>query len=262
MSINSIYTYVFIIFNLIITLFFIRRAKLKGCMSFGYVFLIIFCITLFSFSVTPFFIKTTQENYDVFTSGEDHVATVVGIVNNGVDSNNSTMYSPIVEFKTLEGKTITKQLGFSSKGIKTGETYKVNYNPQKDRVITLGYIRVITVVGAILFFTIFIFLFAGLMLYILNFSMKGYFYLIKLIGLKFFFPFVMIMFDALLIYALFYGNKIPIGISILLVFFILILTLGIVGYIKMFFTESKFKNKKAKPLVTFSNKKKQKRINR
>ncbi len=43
----------------------------------------------------------------------------------------------------------------------------------------------------------------------------------------------MIGFDALLTYAIFHGNEVPIWVSGLLVFFILMLTLGIWAYLKM-----------------------------
>lgn len=53
----------------------------------------------------------------------------------------------------------------------------------------------------------------------------------------------MIGFNALLIYGIFYGNDVPVWVTIMLMFFVFMLTLGVMGYLKMIFTKDTPKKK-------------------
>lgn len=139
------------------------------------------------------------------------------------------------------------QLNLSTSNKKNGKTYKVHYDETTDTIITLGFTMIIKTVGAFIFCFVFSFLFIGLLFFILNHPMDNYKNLASLIGFYFFVPFLMIGFDVLLIYSIFYGNSVPFFVTILLLFFISILSLAIVGYIKILLSEGMPKMKRAGP---------------
>ena len=84
--------------------------------------------------------------------------------------------------------------------------------------------------------------FIGILLYALGVKMDSFFKFVRNLGSYFFIPLLMIGFEALLIFALINGNDVPMFATALLIFFILVLGLGIWGYLKMtFFSKAKIK---------------------
>lgn len=84
--------------------------------------------------------------------------------------------------------------------------------------------------------------FVGILLYAIGIKMDGFFKLVRNLGSYFFIPLLMIGFEALLIFALINGNDVPMFATVLLIFFILVLGLGIWAYMKMtFFSNAKIK---------------------
>lgn len=243
MNIDTTYFYAFIVINIIITFFVLKRSKKIGCIAFGYIGLVLFIINLFTVFSWLSFYSTIEETYGVLTSGKNYTATVINYTSKEVYNSENrqyrTMYTPIVEFTTFQGDNITRSLDFSTSGLEIGDTYWVNYNTATGKVTTLGFTITIKVVGTFLFCFIFMILFIGEILYLFNLRMDRYFSFLKGAGLYFFLPLIMIGFDALLIYALFYGNAVPLWVSLLLVFFIIMLTLAIMGYFKMMFSKEK-----------------------
>ncbi|WP_157814129.1 hypothetical protein [Olleya sp. Bg11-27] len=224
------YTYGFLALTLLLTFFISKRVGKTGCIGFGYIALIVGAINMFTVLVF-FLISTVIEDLYAIPFGTNYTAEVIDSVSKSTED--GTMYSPIVTFTTESGVAVTKVLSFSSGSLE--KSYTVNYNEDTGKLITLGFILALELVATILFGVIFIFSFTGIILYAGGINMSGYLEVIKAVALKFFIPFMMIIFDGLLIYALFYGNEMPIFISGILVFFIFILTLGILGYFKVAF---------------------------
>ncbi|PKH51639.1 hypothetical protein CXF68_13525 [Tenacibaculum sp. Bg11-29] len=223
----------------------------KGCISFGYIGLLILSINAFTIFSWLFMCNSLKDIYTVSVSENKYYAEVVSTTSeehyNDESGEYQTMYTPTVKFTTNTGSLIHKELNFSTSNKKIGKTYKVHYDETNDTIITLGFTMIIKTVGAFIFCFVFSFLFIGLLFFILNHPMDNYKNLASLIGFYFFVPFLMIGFDSLLIYSIFYGNSVPFFVIILLLFFISILSLAIVGYIKMLLSEGMPKMKRAGP---------------
>lgn len=252
MQIEPIYTVSFIAINIYITYLFRKRFNPNsGCMAFGYFGAVIFCINLFCIFSWLFFTSSVEEVFTSFTSGDDYTAKVVSYTTEQhYDSDDGTytdMHTPTVRFVTKEGIEVEKELDFSTSGLEVGDTYEVNYNKENDSVITKGFTMYIKLAGSFIFCFILTFLFVGQIQYIRNKSMDKFYHILQVVGFYFFIPFLMIGFDALLIYALFNGNEIPLAITLVLLFFILVLTLGIYGYIKSMYRKGLPKMRRTGP---------------
>lgn len=143
------------------------------------------------------------------------------------------MYTPIVKFRTSSGKEVVKQLGFSTSDIRIGDHYTILYSERTGQVVSLGFTLVLSFVASLLFCIIFTTLTIGVVLFARGQHMDRYWQIVRIIGFYGLIPFIMISFDVLLIYAMFYGNDQPGWVYALLLFFVLVLTLGIWGYLKM-----------------------------
>jgi hypothetical protein len=247
MQIDSAYSLSFLAITILMVYFFVKRLGKAGCMTYGYMGLIIFCINLFTIFSLFFAYTISNEVYSVLTSGEKYNAVVISYTTethyDSDDGSSYTMDTPTVRFTTELGETIERELDFSTSDITVGDEYNVNYNAETGSVITLGFTLIMKVVGAFIFSFIFTFLFIGIIMYSLGYDMEGYKTLIAKIGFNFFIPFLMIGFDALLVYGIFYGNDVPVWVTIMLMFFVFMLTLGIMGYLKMIFTKEAPKKK-------------------
>ncbi|WP_158976263.1 hypothetical protein [Cellulophaga sp. L1A9] len=237
MAIDPIYSVAFILATSIFTILVVKRlGSQSGCITYGYIGLILFSINIFFIFSGSIFISTVKDTFTILISGENYTATVSSYTSEEVYDSDSdeyeTMYTPTVSFLTQYGQTIERELEFSTTDVKLGDTYKINYNKLNDKVITLGFTLFIKLAGTFIFCFIFTFLFVGELLYAFNKNMDKYYSMVKKAGFYFFIPFLMIGFDALLIYGLLNGNEVPIWVSLVLVFFIVVLTLAIVGYLK------------------------------
>lgn len=241
MHIHPVYSWSFVLITVLLTYFFVKRMQRKGCITFAYVGAVIFCINLFAVFSWMFMVSSSRDLYKAASSGKSYTAKVISFTSEEhYDSDKGrsyTMYQPTVQFTTESGRVVDKELEFSTSDLELGDIYKVNYNETNGKVITLGFTLIIRLVGAFIFCFLLTFLVAGLLRYVLGWPMGNYYALISKIGFNFFVPFLMIGFDALLIYALFYGNEVPGWATALIVFFILVLSLAIVGYLKMIFTK-------------------------
>lgn len=230
MSTDNIYLLTFVLVSILITYFFIKRSGYKsGCFTFGYVGLIISIINSLVIISWLFFSSAIKNSYNSFIEGDNYEAIIIDYDK----QEGENMYTPVVRFVTKEGRTIERKLDFSSSDLKIGESYKVNYNKKKDEVITIGFVLAFQLIGPFIFCFILSLLFLGEILFVLNFNMKSYYSLLSRLGFYFLLPFLMICFNALLIYSLFYRNKLSLGISLLIGFFVIILTLSIVIYLKL-----------------------------
>lgn len=237
MYIHPIYTWSFVLLNILLTFFLLRRLEKKGCIAFAYVGAVAGCINLFAIFSWIFMWSSCRDIYKVVSSGRQYTATVISYTTeehyDAEDHRSYTMHTPTVTFTTESGQEVNQQLKFSTSSVAVGDTYRVNYNAVTGEVITLGFTMIIKFVGSFIFCFILTFLVAGIIRFVMGWPMERYYTLMSKIGFNFFIPFLMIGFDALLIYALFYGNEVPGWATAILVFFILVLSLSIWGYIKM-----------------------------
>lgn len=202
------------------------------------------------------FAKTNKTIY-AYNNGEHHIAKVVDVTSyEKYDKDRkeyTTMYTPIISFTTNNGVAITRSLEFSSSNISVGDTYNIIFTPQNDHIITLGFTLVITFAAAIIFTIVFGTAIVGAILYAIGKNMDNFWRFIQWFGFTIFLPSLMVGFDLLLIYGLFYGNPVPKWVSAILLFFIVILALGILGYIKMIFTKGTPTTKSVSPVKWTSN---------
>lgn len=246
MQLDIKYTLPFLAVTIIMVFLVIKRLGKSGCMMYGYAGLVIFSINIFTIFSLFFAFTTINEVYAALTSGEKYKAIVISYTTethyDSDDGSSYTMDTPTVRFITKQGETIDRELDFSTSDVSVGDTYSINYNAETGAVITLGFNLIIKVVGSFLFLFIFTFLFIGIIMFALGYNMEGYKSLVAQIGFKFFIPFLMIGFNALLIYGIFYGNDVPAWVTLMLVFFVVMLTLGTLGYFKMMFGKETSEN--------------------
>ncbi|WP_458627699.1 hypothetical protein [Winogradskyella sp. PC D3.3] len=247
MSVNSVYLLFGVLVSLVLTYFFVKRLGKSGCMTFGYIGLVILSVNSLAIGSLFFMYSAGSDVYAVLTSGENYTSTVVSFTSevhhDSDDGSSYMMYTPTVRFVTHDNELIQRELDFSASEMQIGDVYRVNYDKASDKVITLGFNLVIKFIGAFIFCIMFSFLCVGIVMYAFNFDMTGYKDTIAKVGLYFFIPFLMIGFNVLLIYGIFFGNTVPSWVTLLLVFFSVMLGLGTLGYFKMMFSNEEPKMK-------------------
>lgn len=210
-------------------------------LGFGYVFLVVTILMIFAIGSAIGVGSSLYKSTKLFIHGARYQAKVVSYTSyESHDSDagtTTTMFTPTLEFTTTSGQLVEHTISYSSSSKPTiGELVTVYYDEVTQKGVSFGFGALALFVGALIFMIALVFAFWSVLLYALNYDMTNYFHRAKFIGVTFFIPLLMILFDGLLIYALFYGNKVPVYVMALLVFFILVLSLAILGYIKMIFT--------------------------
>ncbi len=212
-----------------------RLERKSGCIGFGYVSLVIFCISGFTIGVTIMLFTYVGGSLNTLINGDKYAATITDYTSErkeDSDGDMQTYYTPIFSFTTNEGIEITKSSGYSSTGTpEIGERIEVYYDIKNDKVFQPGAMAIIGTVGMLIMCIVLVFSFVGIIRFAFGYNMAGFWRICQRFGTMFFIPFIMIAFDALLIYALFYKKQ-PFWVEMLLGFFILVLTLGCWGYIK------------------------------
>ncbi|MDH6309135.1 hypothetical protein M2451_001706 [Dysgonomonas sp. PFB1-18] len=212
-----------------------RLERKSGCIGFGYVSLVIFCISGFAIAITLILFTYVGENLNTFINGDKYIATITNYTSTEKEDSEGDMrtyYTLIFSFTTNEGVEITKSSGNSSTGVpQIGEKIEVYYDVKNDKVFQPGAMVIIGTVGMLIMCVVLLFSFVGIIRFAFGYDMSGFWKICQKFGTIFFIPFIMIAFDALLIYALFHKKQ-PFWVEILLGFFILMLTLGCWGYIK------------------------------
>lgn len=282
-EINVIPPYVslsFLAITVILTLLFLRRSKQLGCFSFIYVWLIILALSATTLGAFAFMYTGVKQAHFALSNNETYTALTIDTIESGKSDEGETMYQPVVSFTTTSGQVIKKSLGFTTTEHGIEKTYQVKYNEATDEMVTLGFTLWLTLIAPLIFAMVCVPIMIGLILYILGRDMEKFYSFATTFGLAFFVPFMMIIFDALLIYAFFNDNggmvtttingrsssafheTRPFWVTALLVFFIVVLSLAIVGYISQCFTKEEPKMKrigKGKWVGDWSDKKKAKK---
>lgn len=214
-----------------------------GCVVAGYTFLVVFIIMVFAVTITMGVGSSIYSTSKLIANGKRYQAEVVSYTSHeSFDSDSrttTTMYTPVVTFTTSSGKLVEHTFSYSSSSRPTvGDYIPVYYDEEINDAVSFGFGGIALFIGSLLMMVIMVFLFLGIVLYALNYDMSWYLGVVKYVGLNFFIPIIMILFDGLLVYGLFYGEEVPWFVSGILVFFILVLTMGIWGYIKMIRTSN------------------------
>jgi hypothetical protein len=213
----------------------LRRAETKGCFTFAYVGLVIVCINVLTFASWMRASSVARDVYSILTSGQTYSARVIETVER-TDSDSCTENDKAtVRFVTQSERTADATLGFSC-DLKIGDICKINYNEEKRKAIRLDFNFVMSIGVWFLMVSIFTMRSVGILLYALRidtgtFSAVASKYAFVVLG-----PFVMVSFTALLFYALLSGNDVPFLAKIMIGFFILVMTLGTLIYLKLLIT--------------------------
>lgn len=216
--------------------------KKMGCVGYGYISLVVFLVGLFAVMITYFLTSSVINGVQTYTDGEKYMATIVSYSSyekTDDDGDRVTMYTPTYEIKISEEEVYRVEDNISSGGNPpiVGEIVELYYDKTTGKMLQFSAGMIIMGIGMFIMWFVLAFAFVGILLYLFNYEMSKYFKILQKVGMGFFVPLVMIAFEALLIYALFYGNEVPKWVSALLIFFIVMLGLGIWGYLKMIFSK-------------------------
>lgn len=106
MHIDPVYSLSFVVLTIFMTYFFVKRLGKKGCATFGYIGLVIFCINLFTIFSWVFIYSSSKDVYTVTTSGHKYTATVVSFTEeeryDSEDERYYMLYRPTVQFTKKE----------------------------------------------------------------------------------------------------------------------------------------------------------------
>ncbi|EHO15117.1 DUF3592 domain-containing protein [Myroides odoratimimus] len=214
-----------------------RNGTKTGCLGIGYIYLIVASISSLAIggtvALTMMIITKTQTVY----KGDKYEARVVSYTSyesrNSDDNGYTTMYTPTVHFTTRGGEVVEYELDYSSSGMPTvGDQHTVYYDETNEHVTTFGLGTVALILAFGVMIVILVYLFVGMVIYAMNWSMDRYKEIGAFLGLAIVLPLIMILFDGAMIWALFDGKDKPLWVNIILVFFSLVLTLAIWGYLK------------------------------
>lgn len=246
---GSVYGYIFlltIIFSIWATYSSIKRIKKKiGCFIGGYIFLVIFSVTLFSIGITVALGTYVYGKMSIMIGGDKYASTIVDYETTyGTDDEGNTTSStyPVVSFVTTAGDSVTTtstETILSHELPEIGSEYTIYYNPSNGRNTSVGAMTYIAFFGMI-FMALFLF---GALTFIVKFALGhnnigDFIASVRKFAAYIFAPVAMIAFDGLLIYGLLYGNTEAGWVKGMLIFFIIMLTLGTIGYIKLLFKNS------------------------
>ena len=216
-----------------------RRDSKLGCIGFGYLALVVFCISMFAVMITYVTLEFTVKKTDMLINSKSYTAQVIDFrEEQSIDSEGypTTSYYPILKFTTEDGQILTRtsnEADISHKRL-IGETRTVYYYEKEDLFTTIGAMTFISIIGLGVLCLVFVTLFIGIVIYGIGFPMEKYFKICSNIGFRFLIPLLMIAFDALLIYGFFYGNTSQAWyVKPILILFIVGLSLGTLGYLKM-----------------------------
>lgn len=201
-----------------------------------YVFIVVYFLLGLALGLILALSSKIYADATFFVQGDYYNAKVVSYDSHQSRASRSsqTMYTPVVEFQTRAGENVLHKLSYStSTKPQLGDRISLFYKEKTNEAVSFGFITTLLFLGSCLLLVFLLYLLWGALLYATDAEMQRYNRVIKFVGLCIIIPAIMIFFEGLLIYALFYGNKVPWYVSLILVLFILILMFGIWGYIKM-----------------------------
>ncbi len=210
----------------------IGKGQRLGCVSVGYVWLIIFSIGSLAFGGTLLLYESLRN----FTQGERIEATITDFTVREQTSSDDDgpMFVPIIRFTAPNGEVITRE-GNTGSGAEPiiGEIYVIYYDSERDSLsnFSFGSIALLTAGGVMTFFLSLILF--GIVRYALGGNMAAFWSYFQNFLTLFFLPLAMIAFNALLICAMVFAGPHPRWVYALLGIFIFAMTLTIWGYLRM-----------------------------
>ncbi|MCD8030510.1 MAG: hypothetical protein LUF85_06750 [Bacteroides sp.] len=201
----------FILFSLFITFGIKRRMekqssdkKSMGCMSMGYIWVVVFFVGILAISLTSICLSKTLSGMHAILAGECYKAAVVDWTSEwsqDSDGESTEYYYSILEFTTKEGHVITRKTNFgSSECPQKVEEYTIYYVGSSDYMFVWGKHILFFLFATLVIGSVWVFAFIGIMRYALGYSMKSYLRSGNRFLFVFFLPFVMILFIAALVY--------------------------------------------------------------
>lgn len=240
--INQLAIFLGFLYTIWLTYKILKRARVGkdeaiGCASVGYIYLIVVTISGLAIGGTISLSTMMVNKAQTFYSGSKYDAYVVSYTSfdkrNSDDNGYTIMYTPTVQFRTAAGDQMEYELDYStSSKPKEGERYTLYYDDVNERVTTFGIGVLALMLASCVMITILLFLFVGMMIYAMNWSMARYKEVGAFLGLVIIVPLLMVLFEGVMIYALFNGEDKPIWVYVVLVFFIVVLAMGIWGYMR------------------------------
>ncbi|WP_163355012.1 hypothetical protein [Dysgonomonas sp. 25] len=208
--------------------------NLTGCFSIGYISLLIFFLFVFTFSLLAGLSSIIVDIVSI-RQGEQYAAKVLEyreVRSEDSEGNVSVDYRPKLLFETNEGTQIISEADFTVGNPQEDVEYEIYYYDKTGRILQADTSILVKLAVCLFFAFIFLVAFVGVINYAFGRRMDNYWAFVQKIGMSVLLPLIMIAFDALLVYAAFFTPQSPVIIGVIL-FFILILTLAIMGYMKM-----------------------------
>lgn len=219
-----------------------EKNEKMGCMSIGYLYLIVLSISALAIGFSVMFSISVVNKIDTIRLGQKYEAIVVSFTSyekqNSDDNGYTTMYTPTVHFTANSGDVVEYELDYSTSGLPiVGEKYTVYYDEVNERVTTFSFGGIVLIFVAFIAIAILVFVFLGMVFYAMNWSMTRYKEIGVFVGLGIVVPLIMFLFDGALIWALFNGEEKPTWVYFVLILFILGLSGGLLGYLKMIYSK-------------------------
>lgn len=198
-----------------------EKPSKRGCLQVLYDYMKVLSITAFSLGFTFMLIENSTTKIRIISNGIKYEGVVVSHTSE-LNDNNEYMYSPIVEFVTINNETIRHTLDYSSGGKSVnGEKYTVYYDKYTDSVTMYNSLALSLLLGGLCIVIIIDYIFIGIVLYALGKPVKRYWNVGLYIGLKLVLPIIFLLFAGGLMYGLFDNDEMPMFVRFLLVLFIL-----------------------------------------
>ncbi|WP_026038872.1 DUF3592 domain-containing protein [Myroides injenensis] len=209
----------------------------RGCTTYVYVFIVVSAIMGFTIGVSSFVIQDIYKKTTTIYNGERYIGEVISYESyDSYDSdtgNTTVMYTPVIAFTTHNGQEIEYQLSYSSSSEPyKGQLYKIYYDEAAQTTVEVGFGAFSMLFILILFQTILVGVFIGVVMFAMGRDMRGYKRVVSYVGLNIIIPIIMIAFSLLLIYVLFNGDDKPLWVSFVCGLFAFFLILGTIGYFK------------------------------
>ncbi|MCL5246818.1 hypothetical protein M4I21_13415 [Cellulophaga sp. 20_2_10] len=248
----TVSTIIVLVFSLFMAFHFVKRANKPGCLSFFTTIVLMLVLNICLLFSLLIVYSSAKEMSQITLLNKKYTATVISYTSDAEDDssgNFNVVYKPLVQFKTSTGNIIEKELSFQKSRIKIGDTYTVYYDVKNDEELKFPIGLIATTIGNLLFCSLLIFIFIGVLKYALGYRMKGYYSKVKRkeLAFKIIVPALLIGFNLMLIYGIFFGNPVPRFITAILVFFVIGLALGTWGYFRMISVKGMPKMEKVGP---------------
>lgn len=219
----------------------------KGCVTYGYVWLVVFIISSLLFTFTGVFVKSV---YAMYTKPKYKavVVDVSGHTDKDSKGRRITMYTPIVAFTDNSNRKVTIETDISSSGKqRVGDIIRVAYASGDSRAADVSGTGIGMMIGLFVMLFIMGFVFFAAFRFAAGKDMSSVVRFGAGVLTYFIFPGVMLFFLAGLGYALyqyFTGQKpdMPFWAVGVCCFFVLVLLLAIPGYFKMMIEKNKDSN--------------------